>query len=64
MSYDVKCLDLAKVFLSDRKVADKDRELFADRLAQEIQDTIEAWTEEYAPEEVEMPYSGSIERKV
>lgn len=63
MSYDVKCHDLAKAFLGDRKIAEKDRELFADRLAQEIQDTIEAWTDEYATEEVDMPFSGSIERK-
>lgn len=44
--YDVKCLDLAKAFLSDVALDElADRERLAGRLAQEIQDTIETFIE-------------------
>lgn len=46
MSYDQKCLDLARAFLSDVKVDYEDiRAHLCERLAQEIQDTIENFIE-------------------
>ena len=51
MAYDQKCYDLAALFLSDVQFPVKHED--ADRLAQEIQRTIEDFLEELSPPDVE-----------